>query len=294
MLKLGIIGISHGNGHPYSWSAICNGYDKGRMQVCEYQAIPNYLNQQSWPSAQLKDVQVSHIWTQDKNNSNKIALASKIPFVCATLDDFADKVDGILLARDDAEKHFEILKKIIPMGLPIFVDKPIALNEYMLSETENLQIWKGQIFSCSALRFSDELQFGKLSSNRAKIRIDACTPKYWKTYAMHLIDPILNYIGTDFKITKSKSVTSQNGQKVILDTNIGVKLNLTSSEGYWNTPIKFKISDEENEKKYEFSNSFEAFKCSLKFFRDRVSSGNYVDEFERYRAAVRIIEKGMK
>ena len=26
-LKLGIIGISNGNGHPYSWSAIFNGYD---------------------------------------------------------------------------------------------------------------------------------------------------------------------------------------------------------------------------------------------------------------------------
>ena len=28
IIKTGMIGISSGNGHPYSWSAIVNGYDK--------------------------------------------------------------------------------------------------------------------------------------------------------------------------------------------------------------------------------------------------------------------------
>ena len=27
-IRLGLIGISKDNGHPYSWSAIINGYDK--------------------------------------------------------------------------------------------------------------------------------------------------------------------------------------------------------------------------------------------------------------------------
>ena len=28
MLRVGILGLSEGNGHPYSWSAIFNGFDK--------------------------------------------------------------------------------------------------------------------------------------------------------------------------------------------------------------------------------------------------------------------------
>ena len=43
-LKIGIIGSSDGNGHPYSWSAIFNGYNKKIMEDCEFPAIPNYLN----------------------------------------------------------------------------------------------------------------------------------------------------------------------------------------------------------------------------------------------------------
>ena len=31
-LKLGVIGLSEGNGHPYSWSAIFNGYDSVEME----------------------------------------------------------------------------------------------------------------------------------------------------------------------------------------------------------------------------------------------------------------------
>ena len=41
--KLGIIGISDGNGHPYSWSAIINGYEPAKMENCGFPVIPRYL-----------------------------------------------------------------------------------------------------------------------------------------------------------------------------------------------------------------------------------------------------------
>ena len=44
MLKLGIIGLSEGNGHPYSWSSIINGgFDEATMADCGYAGIPIYL-----------------------------------------------------------------------------------------------------------------------------------------------------------------------------------------------------------------------------------------------------------
>ena len=38
-LKLGIIGISEGNGHPYSWAAIFNAYNPEIMKTCPYPVI---------------------------------------------------------------------------------------------------------------------------------------------------------------------------------------------------------------------------------------------------------------
>ena len=53
MLKLGVIGLSKGNGHPYSWSAICNGYDHAKMLSCGFGVIPQYLSERKWPEAKL-------------------------------------------------------------------------------------------------------------------------------------------------------------------------------------------------------------------------------------------------
>ena len=33
MLRIGVIGLSEGNGHPYSWSAIINGFDKTKELI---------------------------------------------------------------------------------------------------------------------------------------------------------------------------------------------------------------------------------------------------------------------
>ena len=43
MLRFGIIGLNEGNGHPYSFSAIFNGYDESRLEECPYAAIRAYL-----------------------------------------------------------------------------------------------------------------------------------------------------------------------------------------------------------------------------------------------------------
>ena len=71
--------MSDGNGHPYSWSAICNGYSPVEMAASGFPVIPEYLSKQTWPEARLPDVAVSHVWTQDPATSNKIARAALIP-----------------------------------------------------------------------------------------------------------------------------------------------------------------------------------------------------------------------
>lgn len=45
-LKIGILGMTEGNGHPYSWSAMFNGYDPEEMAKCPFPVIPAYLSNQ--------------------------------------------------------------------------------------------------------------------------------------------------------------------------------------------------------------------------------------------------------
>ena len=77
-LKLGIIGLSKGNGHPYSWSVIFNGYNPEVMKECPFPVIPEYLSKQKFPEDLIKEGHVTHIWTQDKSVSKHIAKASNI------------------------------------------------------------------------------------------------------------------------------------------------------------------------------------------------------------------------
>ncbi len=44
MIKIGIIGMSPGNAHPYSWSAIINGcFDGNEISKVGYPAVSHYL-----------------------------------------------------------------------------------------------------------------------------------------------------------------------------------------------------------------------------------------------------------
>ena len=46
-LRIGILGMTEGNGHPYSWSAMFNEYEKEPMEDCGFPVIPRYLEKQA-------------------------------------------------------------------------------------------------------------------------------------------------------------------------------------------------------------------------------------------------------
>ena len=64
-IRLGMIGMNDGNGHPYSWSAICNGYDPIEMEKCSFPIIPNYLNKQKWPESKIENAPLSFAVSTD-------------------------------------------------------------------------------------------------------------------------------------------------------------------------------------------------------------------------------------
>lgn len=189
-LRLGMIGMSEGNGHPYSWSAIINGYDADLMADCPFPVIPQYLARQRWPEARLSGARVTHLWTQDSHVSAHVAAAALIPHVVEVPEDLLGAVDAVILARDD-DTHVELASPFLKAGVPLLIDKPFAISQAQARHLWQLQGDRQLIFTCSAGRFAEEL-VGPIPSTLGEVRhIHAATSKDWLRYAPHVIDPVL-------------------------------------------------------------------------------------------------------
>ena len=210
-LKIGIIGMSDGNGHPYSWSAIFNGYDKTVMTTCPFPAIPEYLSKQNFPEDGLGELgKVTHVWTQNLDISNHIAASAKIEVVVERMEDMVGKVDAILLARDDGENHYKMALPFLKAGIPIFIDKPLALSVDEARKILKEQQYENQVFSCSSIRFAAELNLTEEEEGKIGkiVHVEAAIPKEWDTYAIHLIEPIIARIPQRGKLIDVKSIHS--------------------------------------------------------------------------------------
>ena len=194
MYNLGIIGLSPGNGHPYSWAAIFNGYDKEKMAKCPFPVIPEYLGKQDPDTMCIEDAKITHIWAQNKKISQDIAEASLIENVVENMVNMIGKVDAIILARDDGENHLKMAKPFIEAGLPIFIDKPLTDNAEDLKEFVRYYQQGKPIMSCSSMRYADSILEVKGKLGRI-LTANAVTPKYWRTYGIHLIEGIYAVMG---------------------------------------------------------------------------------------------------
>src|SRR5204862_2982061 len=96
-IRLAMLGMIEGNGHPYSWSAIINGYDPAKMAECPYAAIPNYLGAQPLESVRIEGARVTHIWTDDPADAPKVAAASLIENIVSQPEAVIGHVDAVII-----------------------------------------------------------------------------------------------------------------------------------------------------------------------------------------------------
>lgn len=266
-LNLGVIGLSPGNGHPYSWSAIFNGYDPVEMENCGFPVIPRYLEKQRFPEDAIREAKVTHVWTQDRSLSQQVARASLIPDVVDDYHDMIDQVDAILLARDDAETHLEIATPFLEVGMPIYIDKPLALSIDEARRLVGLRKYPGQLFSCSALRYAKEFQLSDQERSRiGRIRhIHAIVPKDWDKYAVHVIEPALG-LAEDRGSIVSHQVRKV-ADSVILSVEYESGLHLmVSTMGSASAPLSLRVIGDSGWQDLFFQDSFTAFKTALQQF----------------------------
>ncbi len=190
MLKLGVMGMSSGNGHPYSWSAIVNGgYNERAMADCGYAGIPVYLAANR-DTLGIDGARVTHVWTQERPISEHIAAASLIEHVVEHPEEMIGQVDAVLLARDDPEQHVSMARPFLQAGVPLFIDKPLAATRKDLAFFQQAHDAGKFLMSCSSMRYATE-------SRSVKTELAALGPvelatavgkKDWIKYGVHMLE----------------------------------------------------------------------------------------------------------
>ena len=290
-LRLGVIGLSPGNGHPYSWSAIINGYDPAAMARCPFPAIPAYLAERSWPADRLAGARVTHVWTQERAISTAIARAALIDHVVAEPGEMLGEVDGLLLARDDAASHLDLARPFLAAGLPVYVDKPLETSVAGAKALLGEAVRPGQVFSCSALRYATELALTAATRERIGDLVagEARSPKAWDTYAAHAIEPVVAWLpGAELLEVAAQRA----GARTTVSALLGSVRARFVTTGDDHGVIEFDVQGTRGSVRLVFEDSFTAFRSALAAFLQQVRSGSDQIAREQTLTVVRLIEAG--
>jgi len=227
-IRLAMLGMIEGNGHPYSWSAIVNGYHPELMSACPYPGIPAYLGKQPLESVRIPGARVTHIWTDDPEDAPKVAAASRIENVVGKPEDVIGKVDAVILATDDGNDHVRRATPFIGAGLPMLVDKPLAIN---ISDLKQFVRWKNSqhvILSSSGMRYAPEMTaVNERSAEIGEQRwVTSITSKTWERYGIHALEPVYVELGSGFI---SAETVSQPGSDIVhLKHRTGVQVSIAA------------------------------------------------------------------
>jgi len=214
-IRLAILGCTPGNGHPYSWSAIFNGYDREMMTAeCPFPGIPAYLNPQPADELTLAGANVTHIHCAGEGGftAEHVARCSLIPNVVDTPEDVIGHVDAVIIATDIGGEHVERARPFVEAGLPVFVDKPLTDNP---ADLRTFCAWVEQgrpILSSSSMRYCREfLPYHNSTAELGELRFASITtPKSWETYGIHALESIYPILGPGFVTAQNTGTTDRN------------------------------------------------------------------------------------
>ena len=273
MLKLGMIGMSPGNGHPYSWSAIINGdYNEQEMANCGYVGIPVYLAANR-DTLGIDGAQVTHIWTQEHAISEHIAASSLIDNIVARPEDMIGKIDALILARDDSENHVQMATSFIDANVPIFIDKPLASTTRDLAYFEEKSSDGKFIMSCSSMRYATESRAVK-TEMKSIGNIELATAvgkKDWIKYGVHMLEGLFALLD-DPKAISVKHISKSNKDIVYIEFETGL---VSTIHLFYDIVPTFQISifGQTGWKLIEYKNWYAMFRDNLIEFVRSVQQG---------------------
>lgn len=199
-IRLAMLGMVDGNGHPYSWSAMFNGYNKEEMQHCGFPGIPAYLDKQPAHTFGIDRAKVTHVWTDDPQDAEKVSKASLVPHIVNKPEDVIGQVDAVIIATDKGHEHVERCRPFVEAGIPIFVDKPLVDHEQDLQTFYKWVSSGAAIISSSSMRYCKEfMPYHRSTYELGELRfVSITTAKTWERYGIHAMESIFPILGPGF------------------------------------------------------------------------------------------------
>ena len=229
-LKIGIIGMTEGNGHPYSWSAIFNDYNSEYMKNCPFPAIPAYLDKQPKSTIGIAGAKVTHIYCDNRSDAEDVARCSYIPFVVEKREDMIGQVDAVIVATDIGSLHVETCRPFIEADIPMFIDKPLVDNEEDLRTFTKWHNEGRHFVSSSSMRYTKELEPYYKSHYELGELMYICQTmcKKWETYGIHALETIYPLLGPGFVSVQNTGSYERNMVHIIHKSGCDIHIPLSA------------------------------------------------------------------
>jgi hypothetical protein len=296
-IRLAILGMVDGNGHPYSWSAIINGrYDAQAMTDCGYPVIPRYLGAQPPENLGLPGAKVTHVWCDDPTDAAKVAKASFIPHVVRRPEDVIGAVDAVIIATDRGWEHVDRARPFIDAGLPVFIDKPLCDR---VEDLRQFIAWhrEGKAFlSTSATHYAKEYVAARKELAKAvgQLRLlTITTAKSWERYGIHALEAVYPFLQPGGWISVANTGTEQ-ANIVHARHAAGVDVVLAAVADMSGASSKLNVYGTTGMLATGLLDTFHAFKAQLVAFVDYLRTGHSPVPLSETIEMVKIIIAGIR
>jgi predicted dehydrogenase len=185
MFRIGILGSD--NSHADRFSEIINRSDHAAY-------LPN------------SGAKVVAIWGQEAERTQKVATNGRIDTIVAAPEAMIGQVDAVFCVTRHGGLHRELVTPYLEAGIPVFIDKPLAVDPDDAREIVRVAQAKGVPFSSfSTVRFSQSTQaFAAEAAKLGGVRVGSYTGPATRRniyggiifYAIHSIEMMLMIQGT--------------------------------------------------------------------------------------------------
>ena len=269
-MDVGILGHSPGNGHPFSYSAIINGYSDAGLREAGWPVIYDYVRRRHFSDFGVEGLHVTCAWTQDAAVTEALCRAANIANTVASPTEMLGQVDAVIVARDDAASHRALAEQFLEAGIPVLIDKPLTLDATELDYFRPF-LETGKLMSCSSMRYARELDvikaniadYGRLHALRGTIVND------WARYGVHLLDAI-------FPLLHSRPVAiralASRHQALVITMDDG---SLVTVDALGDAPPIFRVDvfGSKQHSQHDITDNFSMFRRLLSEFAVMVESG---------------------
>jgi predicted dehydrogenase len=296
-IRLAMLGMVDGNGHPYSWSAIINGtYSPEAMVHCGYPTIPQYLAAEPKANLGIPGAKVTHVWCDDPTDGARVGQALGNVCVLKRAEDAIGRVDAAIIATDKGWEHVDRARPFIEAGLPVFIDKPLCDNEEHLRQFAAWQREGKPILSTSGLRYAKEFIAAKqrMATEVGEPRlITMTTCKSWQRYGIHALEGVYPLLAPGGWLSVANTGTEQ-ANLVHARHESEIDVVLAAVEDMYGAFGKLNIYGTKGMLAASYGDNVFAFKAQLAAFIDYLRTGKLPFPFAETIELMKIIIAGIR